>query len=77
MSTINERIQQLRESTGMGRTRFARHIGIKQRTLEAIEYDGSKPGADILACYAEKYPQHILWVLTGKTDQKVGQTCPK
>lgn len=76
MSTINERIQQLRESTGMGRTLFARHVGINQRTLAAIEYDGNKPGADILGKIAEKYPQYILWVLTGKANPEVGQIKP-
>lgn len=77
MSTVCERIQVLRESTGMGRTLFSRHIGINLRTLIGIEYDGRKPGADILAAFAEKYPQHIYWLLTGKTDPKAGHTKPK
>lgn len=77
MSTINERILQLRNSTGMGRTLWARHVGINPRTVAAIEYDGNKPGADILAAIAEKYPQHVLWLLTGKVDPKVGQTKPR
>lgn len=77
MSTINERIQVLRETTGMGRTLFARHIGINPRTVQGIEYDGHKPGADILAAFAEKYPQYIYWLLTGKTDAKAGHTRPK
>jgi transcriptional regulator with XRE-family HTH domain len=76
MSTIHERIQQLRESTGLGRTRWARFVGISARALSGIEYEGRKPGADILAAIAEKYPQHILWILTGKADPKVGQTRP-
>lgn len=75
-TTINERIQKLRESTGMGRTLWARHVGINQRTLAAIEYDGNKPGAEILGKIAEKYPQHVLWILTGKTDLDVGQIRP-
>lgn len=77
MSSICERIQTLRESTGMGRTRFARYIGMNERTLQGIEYDGRKPGADILAAFAEKYPQHIYWLLTGKTDPKAGHTKPR
>lgn len=77
MSTIHERIQQLRESTGMGRTLWSRHVGISARALTGIEYDGRKPGADILAAIAEKYPEHILWILTGKADSKVGQMSPK
>lgn len=77
MSTIHERIQQLRESTGMGRTLWARHVGISARALTGIEYDGRKPGADILAAIAEAYPQHILWILTGKTNSKIGQTRPR
>jgi len=45
--------------------------------LSGIEYEGRKPGADILAAIAEKYPHYILWILTGKTDPKAGQTKPK
>lgn len=77
MSTINERILELRNSTGMGRTLWSRHVGINARTVAAIEYDGNKPGADILAKIAEAYPQHILWILTGKANSKLGQTRPK
>lgn len=76
MSTIRERIQQLRESTGMGRTLWARHVGINQRTLAGIEYDGNNPSAEILAAIAAKYPQYILWILTGTTDPAVGQAQP-
>lgn len=76
MSTIHERIQELRESTGMGRTLWARHVGISPRALTGIEYDGRKPGADILAAIAEKYPEYVLWILTGRTDATVGQIKP-
>lgn len=76
MSTINERIQKLRESTGMGRTLWARHVGINQRTLAGIEYDGNKPSANILAKIAEAYPNHILWILTGRTDPEIRQSRP-
>lgn len=76
MSTIHERIQQLRESTGMGRTRWSRLVGISERALTGIEYDGRKPGADILAAIAEKYPQYILWILTGEADSKCRQIKP-
>lgn len=77
MSTIQERIQQLRDSTGMGRTLFSRHVGISQRALEGIEYEGKKPGADILAAIAGKYPQYMIWVLTGKADAKAGHLKPE
>lgn len=76
MSTIQERIQQLRNSTGLGRTLFSRHVGINQRALQAIEYDGKKPGADILAAITDKYPQYIVWILTGKTDPGAGHLRP-
>lgn len=60
----------------MGRTLWARHVGINQRTLAGIEYDGNKPSADILAKIAGAYPQHILWIITGKANPEVGQTKP-
>lgn len=34
-------------------------------------------GADILAAFAEKYPQCIYWLLAGKADPKAAHTKPK
>lgn len=76
-TTITERIRLLRESTGLGRTLFAREIGMKERTLISIEREGKKPGAEILAAMAEKYPQYMIWLLTGKTDAKAGHISPQ
>jgi transcriptional regulator with XRE-family HTH domain len=76
-TTINERILKLRKSTGLGRTLFCREHGLKESTLTSIERGDRKPGADILAIYANAYPQYILWILTGTTNTKVGQIRPK
>ncbi len=77
MSTINERIRILRESTGMGRTLFAREVGLKEGTLKDMEKTTKKPGADILAALAVKYPQYMIWILTGTTDAKAGHISPE
>ena len=60
----------------MGRTLFCRKHGLKEPTLVSIEAGRSKPGADILAIFANAYPQYILWILTGKTNSKLGQAKP-
>lgn len=77
MSTINERIRMLRESTGLGRTLFCRKHDLKEPTLVAIENGRSKPGADILEKIVLGYPEYCYWLLTGKVNFKVGQTKPK
>lgn len=60
----------------MGRTLFARHVGIKERTLISIEREGKKPGTEILSAIANHYPQYIVWLLTGNTDEKAGHFKP-
>lgn len=77
MSTINERIRILRESTGLGRTLFCRRHDLKEPTLVAIESGRSKPGADILEKIVLKYPEYCYWLLTGKIHSKTGQARPK
>lgn len=77
MSTINERIRKLRESTGLGRTLFCRKHDLKEPTLVAIESGRSKPGADILGKIALGYPEYCYWLLTGKVSLKAGQTKPR
>lgn len=76
MSTIGERVRILRESTGLGRTRFAREVGIKEATLLTVEYDRSKPGFEILQKLVLKYPEHCYWLITGKVNSKLGQVKP-
>ena len=77
MSTINERIRILRESTGLGRTLFCRKYGLKEPTLVAIEAGRSKPGADILEKIVLGHPEYCYWLLTGKVNLKVGQMRPR
>lgn len=77
MSSINERIRILRESTGMGRTPFSRKHDLKLTTLAAIEAGRRKPGADIIEKIVLGYPEYCYWLITGKVNLKVGQTRPK
>lgn len=77
MSTIGERIRVLRESTGLGRTLFARKTDIKEATLVTLEHDRSKPGFEILQKLVLSYPEYCYWLITGKVNLKVGQTRPR
>lgn len=77
MSSIAQRIRQLRESEGMSRSAFAEHIGVPARTVETMEQRASSPREAMLKAVGEKYPQHCYWLLTGKVNAKVGQTKPK
>ncbi|HEX7048151.1 MAG TPA: helix-turn-helix transcriptional regulator [Gammaproteobacteria bacterium] len=76
MSTINERIRILRESTGLGRTLFSRKHDLKLSTLAAIETGRRKPGADIIEKIVLGYPEYCFWLITGKVT-KASQARPK
>lgn len=77
MSTINERIRILRESTGLGRTLFCRKLGLKESTLTAIENGRRMPGAEILMTIIESHPEYSHWLMTGKINSKLVQTRPR
>ena len=76
MSSINERIRILRESTGMGRTPFSRKLDLKLSTLVAIEAGRRKPGAEIIEKIVRGYPEYCYWLITGKVNSKLVQTRP-
>ncbi|WP_435105866.1 helix-turn-helix domain-containing protein [Arhodomonas sp. AD133] len=76
MSSIGDRIKELRDSQGLGRTRFAEELGVSMRTIEGIERRGSSPRGEVLEAVAKKWPQYSYWLLTGQTLPEQGQISP-
>lgn len=66
----------LRESTGMGRTRFAQELGLSARTIEGIEQRGSSPREEVLSAIAIRWPEYVYWLLTGQTNPARGDISP-
>ncbi|WP_435103629.1 helix-turn-helix domain-containing protein [Arhodomonas sp. AD133] len=76
MLTLATRLRAIRQSTGMGRTRFGEYVGVPWRTIENIEQKGSTPRGDVLAAVAAKFPEYSVWLLTGTEQPEQRQTRP-
>ncbi|WP_440996590.1 helix-turn-helix domain-containing protein [Arhodomonas sp. SL1] len=76
MSTIGMRIKEIRETEGLGRTKFAELLGVSMRTIQGIEQRGSSPRQEVMEAIANHWPQYSYWLLTGKTMPEQGQINP-
>lgn len=76
MSTINQRIRELREHLGLGRTEFAELVGTNRKRLQNVERGLQKPPSDLLEAIASEWPQYSVWLLTGQTPKESVQISP-
>lgn len=64
---INIRIEELRETTDLNPTDFARKIGFKPNTyLITVAYNRRKPGIDLLQAVLRSYKVSARWLLLGE-----------
>ena len=64
---INERIEQLRETTGMIATDFARHLGVIPNTyLVTVVYNRRKPPIELMQAILRKYKISARWLILGE-----------
>lgn len=77
MAKIANRIKPLREIIGLGQTLFAKEVGVQKNTITAIEHGRQRVTEGIIEAIAEKWPQYILWFVTGKTDEEHGHISPE
>lgn len=73
---IGDRIRMVRNATGLGRTRFARKIGVNDGSLRYTENTANSCDSALLEAICEHYPEFTLWLLTEKTLSKAGQIRP-
>jgi len=74
--SIGEKIRLIRESTGEGRTLFARRIGITQDALTKIENGKQRAREDAIENVAKLWPEYAYWLVTGRTDPGAGHISP-
>lgn len=74
--TLALRIREIRESEGLSRIEFAEKTGIKQRTIETLEYRQTSPNSDILFSIVKAFPQYAYWLISGNTIPLFGQIKP-
>ena len=73
---IGDRIRMIRNSTGLGRTLFARKIGANDGSLRYTENTANSCDSVLLEAICQHYPEYTLWLMTEKTAHKVGQIRP-
>lgn len=69
---INDRIRELRESTGMSARKFAETIGIKYTTYYGYETGAREPGSDFIVKFADYFgvtTDYILGIDTKKSPE--------
>lgn len=67
-STFGDRLAGAREAAGLGQKELARHLGIKQATLQKWEEDLSEPRANKLSMVSGLLNVSISWLLMGQGD---------
>lgn len=77
MSTINERIRELREHLGLGRTEFADLLGTNRKRLQNVERGLQKPPSDLLEGIAHHWPEYSVWLLAGTDHPDTVQMKPR
>lgn len=73
---INKRIETFRLAQGMNRKEFAKELSVTVRIIEGIESEGISPKGEMLERFSEKWPEHILWLITGSISSKLKQKMP-
>jgi len=66
MSTIGDRVRQVREKAGLNQVDFGAKLGASQRKISSIERGDQAPDATICIALNELYDVSIDWLLTGK-----------
>lgn len=77
MSTISERLRQIREAETSGRQEFSEITGIAKGTITGYEQTGRSPRAEVIEAVAKTWPQYAYWLITGMTDPAHGHICPQ
>lgn len=68
MSTIGERIKEVRKAKGYTQQRFADELGLKQNTIATYEMNKTIPSERTLTDICEKFNVDPVWLRTGVGD---------
>lgn len=64
---INNRIEEIRKTTGLIPSDFARHIGVKPNTyLVTVTYSRRKPPIELMQAVLKHYKVNARWLLLGE-----------
>jgi transcriptional regulator with XRE-family HTH domain len=66
MSTLGERVRQLRSEKKLSQQEFAERLGISQSFLSEVERDVKIPGGDMLLSLKRSFGASVDWLLAGE-----------
>ena len=65
MSTLGERIKELRESIPMSLSEFSDSLGVYETTIESWESGAELPPTEIVIHLCVEYNMSVYWLLLG------------
>lgn len=74
---INDRIRELRESTGMSARKFAETMGIKYTTYYGYETGAREPGSDFIVKFADYFGVTTDYILGIDAKKSPEPECPE
>lgn len=74
MSTIGERIKEIRKSKGYTQQRFADELGLKQNTIATYEMNKTIPSDRTVLDICQKFRIREEWLRTGEGDMEIADT---
>ncbi len=66
MTTINERVNQVRKQHGLTQQKFAEMLGISRTHIANVENRNDNPSVPVLKLIATKFGVNEQWLLTGE-----------
>lgn len=74
MSTIGERIKEIRKSKGYTQQRFADELGLKQNTIATYEMNKTIPSDRTVLDICQKFRIREEWLRNGEGDMEIADT---
>ena len=74
MSTIGERIKEVRKLRGFTQQRFADALGLKQNTIATYEMNKTIPSDRTIADICREFRIREEWLRTGEGDMEIADT---
>lgn len=74
MSTIGERIKEVRKAKGYTQQKFADELGLKQNTIATYEMNKTAPSDRTISDICQKFRVSEKWLRTGEGQMEIDET---
>ena len=74
MSTIGERMKEVRKAKGYTQQKFADELGLKQNTIATYEMNKTAPSDRTISDICQKFRVSEKWLRTGEGQMEIAET---